>query len=154
MKCIYQNINILYLFILTISLFSFSSCKNKISSDFVIPEQWDSSVVLSTDIDIKDTSKLYNIYYQLEIDKSYIFQNLWLFISITDPNKRIVNDTINFNFKFNRENKKFFSSNYKNTFIYASNVKFNKSGNYNFGIKHALRQKSIKHINKIKIIIK
>lgn len=146
--------NTLVIFILAISLVYLTSCRKKIVSDFKVPQQWDSSYVCLTSVFIEDTSKVYNIFYQIELDESYSFQNLWLFVSILDPTQNLVNDTINFNFQFNRRNKKFLSSLYKNTFIYTSNVKFKKIGEYSFEIKHALRQKSINNIKRIRIILK
>ena len=95
--------------------------------------------------------KFYNIYFDILINKNFMTDNLWLFISAKSPSGNLQSDTIMY-FVADESGKWFGEENrttVKNKFLYKLGVRFSESGEYTFVLKHGMREKDIPLIESI-----
>jgi gliding motility-associated lipoprotein GldH len=131
-----------FLFILI--FFSLISCDQKrVFDDYQsVGKSWHKDSIVSFDLPQLDPKKTYNLYVNIRDNDDYPFNNLFLIVSLEQPNKQIKVDTLEYQmthpdgtllgdgFTDIKENKLF----------YKDQVRFSQKGLYKVHIKHALRQ--------------
>src|SRR5665647_2647105 len=60
----------------------------------VNPAGWSKDSAYTFEVPIVDTLSSYNVYVNIRNRGEYPYQNMWLFLSKTTPDKKLVNDTI------------------------------------------------------------
>lgn len=116
------------------------------------PQGWDKDSVLTFQVNITDTSSLYNVYINVRNRGEYPYQNLWLFLNIQPPHDSLfINDTIECYLA--DVHGKWLGSGVGNVFempvLYKQNVCFKESGNYLFQIIHGMRNDILPGISNI-----
>ncbi|NDV45919.1 gliding motility lipoprotein GldH [Paludibacter sp. 221] len=144
------------LFITLLAVALFSSCKNNnvyLSYHAVNPNGWNKDSIYTFEFDIVDTIASYNIYINVRNTPDYPYQNLWLFLSETQPDDAMSNDTIEFYLADHRG--KWLGTGAGSTkempVIYKESIYFQKSGKYTFDITHGMRTEDLKGITDIGI---
>lgn len=151
-KKIIKGSNLLLVFLLL------GACTNNnvyFKYEAVDPAGWEKDSVYSFDIEIADTLSAYNIYINTRHTPTYPYQNIWLFISETSPDSIVINDTIEFYLANNRgEWLGSGSGSLKEMpVLFEQNKSFDRSGIYQYNIRHGMRTDSLKGINDIGVRI-
>ena len=105
--------------------------------DFV----WDVKNKVSFDVNIEDTTSLYNLYVNVRNASHYPYANLFIFTTITFPNGKTRNDTVecvlaDANGQWKGEGM---GDIWDNQIPWMPKVKFPLPGKYNFQYEHAMR---------------
>jgi gliding motility-associated lipoprotein GldH len=111
-----------------------------------IPESgWDSSNVISFDVEIKDPATPANFYVNVRNADGYPYSNLFLFLKTKFPDGKQSNDTLEC--VLADENGKWIGKGvgdiYDNRIPFKSNVRFPMAGVYRFEISHGMRSNNI-----------
>jgi len=117
--------------------------------------KWFKNSAVHFEVNIKDTTKLYNYYLTLRHTTDYRFSNLYLFLTTEFPNKSITRDTIEC-ILANDSGKwygKGWSSIKEDNILLRKNLKFPMVGNYNFYFQQAMRKDTLHNIVNIGINI-
>lgn len=145
--------------ILVILAASFLSCSNKpFFKEAVEVEEkgWDLKEVLDFNFTIEDETQDYTLILNLKHLKSYAYNNVFFFVDVIDPNKKVLRDTI----------QCFLSSptgkilgdvsgdHVALKLIYNPKVNFPVKGAYQIKIQHAMRDTLLKRINSVGIELK
>lgn len=139
-------------FLILVILVSLTSCTNQIvfeqNKDFV-SEQWHKDSVLVFDVNIKDTTKVYNIYFNTRITGDYNFQNMFLFIDTEMPYDNAIRDTLECILSessgepYGKANKNWLGVGLGHIWAYQigykTYVKFPFSGDYRIRVQQAMR---------------
>lgn len=56
--------------------------------------EWHQDTLLVFDMNIPDPKKVYNLSFTVRNEGRYAFSNLWLFVAITPPSGKVMNDTV------------------------------------------------------------
>ncbi len=100
---------------------------------------------LQFDVAMNDTVGKYNIFINVRNSDNYEFNNLYLFIDITNPAKVIERDTMECILA--DPNGKWLGKGlgdiWDNKILFKHNVRFRKQGNYEFTITQAMRVDSL-----------
>jgi len=133
---------------------TFAACKN---NDFffqykaVNAKGWNKDSLYTFDIQITDTTSTYNVYVNVRNRGEYPYQNLWLFLDKTSPDKVEMKDSIECYLADQRG--KWLGSGIGSVMempiLYQENVRFNKSGMYRYKIVHGMRDTTLTGINDI-----
>ena len=109
---------------------------------------WTYRNVFKSEIPVRDTSKLYNIYFNIEHTGDYPFQNIYLRIS-DDFQGKTITDTINFNLydKYGIAKGKKHGDKYNASILLRKSFKFKKPGNYKIEIEQFTRTDSLAGIS-------
>lgn len=136
----------------------FTSCKEKhyYEESVEIPESsWNMEDVAQFSVKIDDISVPYNLSLKLQHEKTYPYNNLWLFIRTTAPSGNVRFDTLNC--ILTNEDYSWKGKSSKNSYTYIApfrdSIAFIDTGLYKFEIQHALRQEQVPMINKIGFVI-
>jgi gliding motility-associated lipoprotein GldH len=131
-----------------LSVFFLSSCNdNRIfEENTAIPESgWDSSNVVTFNVDIKDPSTPANFYVNVRNADGYPYSNLYLFVRTKFPNGKMSNDTLECTLA--DENGKWIGKGigdiYDNRIPFKRNVRFPLPGIYTFEIRQGMRITSV-----------
>ncbi len=151
-----MKINIL----LVIFLFFLFSCgkKNIFHEEMEFPnETWEINNKIIFDSEIIDTTKFYNVFIEISNSDEYYYSNLWLFVDIFYENKTFISrDTFEI-FLSNNKGKwlgsSFFNDEFTRTKIFKKNIRFLKSGKYNFKFQQAMREEKLISIKKVALKI-
>jgi gliding motility-associated lipoprotein GldH len=139
--------------VLIISLFAFACTSNDVYFQYksVAPKGWSKDSVYSFDIPISDTTVLYNVYVNVRNRGEYPYQNLWLFLSKTTPDKTQSKDSIECYLADQRG--KWLGSGIGSIMempvLYQQNVRFKTKGTYHYKIVHGMRDSILIGINDI-----
>ena len=117
----------------------------------IAPTGWSKDSVYSFSIPITDTRATYNVYVNVRNRGEYPYQNLWLFVSKTSPDKVLVRDSIEC-YLADRRGKWLGSglgSILEMPILYQQNVRFDKPGTYRYKIIHGMRDPVLEGINNI-----
>jgi gliding motility-associated lipoprotein GldH len=111
-----------------------------------IPENgWDSSNVITYNVEIKDPSMPANFFINVRNADGYPYSNLFLFVKTKFPNGKQSNDTLEC--QLADENGKWIGKGigdiYDNQIPFKRNVRFPLAGIYTFEIEQGMRIKSI-----------
>lgn len=131
--------------LIVLIIFSFLSCgQDRIFDSYkTIPNQWDKDSLIMFEFDLKSSS--YNSFINVRTDQSYMFNNLFLIITVHDSIKIIMKDTLEYKMA-NSDGKllgKKFLNTYENKLVHKESAKF-ENGKYLVTIQHAMRK-----INKV-----
>jgi len=136
-----------------ISLFTVSCNHNDVYLQYktIVPEGWSKDSIYTFEIPITDVKSIYNVYVNIRNRGEYPYQNLWLFMSKTSPDKQILNDSIECYLADQRG--KWLGSGvgsvYDMPVLYEQNVRFKTKGTYKYKIVHGMRDDILKGINDI-----
>jgi gliding motility-associated lipoprotein GldH len=129
--------------LLFVMIFSSSCNDNRIFEENTeIPGSgWDSSNVISFNVDIKDPASAADFYVNVRNADGYPYSNLFLFVKTKFPNGKFSNDTLEC--LLADENGKWTGKGigdiYDNRIPFKKNVRFPLAGTYTFEIRHGMR---------------
>jgi len=124
--------------------FSLISCDQKRVFDEYqsVGKSWHKDSIVSFDLPELDPKKTYNLYVNVRDNDDYPFNNLFLIVSLEQPNKQIKVDTLEYQMT-NPDGTLLgdgFTDIKENKLFYKDKVSFTQKGLYKIHIKHALRQ--------------
>lgn len=124
--------------------FSLISCDQKRVFDEYqsVGKSWHKDSIVSFDLPELDPKKTYNLYVNVRDNDDYPFNNLFLIVSLEQPNKQIKVDTLEYQMT-NSDGTLLgegFTDIKENKLFYKDKVSFTQKGLYKIHIKHALRQ--------------
>jgi len=116
------------------------------------PQGWNKDSVLTFQVNITDTSSLYNVYINIRNRGEYPYQNLWLFLNIQPPHSTLpIKDTIECYLA--DIHGKWLGSGVGNVFempvLYKQNECFKQSGTYTFQIIQGMRNEVLPGISNV-----
>jgi len=124
--------------------FSLISCdKKRVFDEYQsVGKSWHKDSIVSFDLPKLDPKKTYNLYVNVRDNDDYPFNNLFLIVSLEQPNKQIKVDTLEYQMT-NPDGTLLgegFTDIKENKLFYKDKVSFTQKGLYKVHIKHALRQ--------------
>lgn len=130
------------LFILV--LFSLISCDEKRVFDEYqsVGKEWHKDSIVTFELPQLDAKKMYNLYVNVRDNDDYPFNNLFLIVSLEQPNRQVKVDTLEYQMA-NPDGTLLgegFTDIKENKLFYKDNVSFTQKGVYKIHIKHAVRQ--------------
>ena len=145
-------------FIIIGLVFFLFSCNNKIAisdSDEIDNNIWAIDTIVKSEVNIEDISKFYNVFINVNVKEDFLTNNLWLFINTKSPIGNVQSDTLLF--YITNEKGKWFGNKsgsvISNKFLYKSNIKFPKAGEYTFLISHGMREKDLPKVTEVGVTI-
>ncbi len=145
----------LYIFAIVILLL-FSSCDSRRVFEKYQPiphSGWHKDSIQFFDVNINDTLQYNNILIDVRHDVNYAYSNLWLFVSMEDPQNKIIIDTLEI--QLAKTDGKWLGSGVSATKLlqapFKQNIYFPQAGNYRFGIQQGMRHDILKGIESIGI---
>jgi gliding motility-associated lipoprotein GldH len=132
--------NSLLLFLVTLLLFSCD--KKRVFDEYKsVGKGWNKDSIVSFDLPEVDITKRYNLYVNLRDNNDYPFSNLFLIVSMEQPDKVIKVDTLEYAMADAEGNLlgDGFTDVKESKLVYKDRMKF-KSGKYKIHIRQAVRQ--------------
>ena len=129
----------------------FLSCGNLAMYDRVVDmpgEQWNRDSVLTFEVPVTDTTNAYDILFCNRITGQYPYSNMFLFITITAPDRTHQTDTLECLLADKRGKwlGRGFGNVWSNSVTYKHNIIFPTSGTYTFYIEQAMRIEDLQHV--------
>lgn len=117
---------------------------------------WDYKKPVEFSFNAPDTSVLHNLIFDVRITPEYAYQNIWLFIEITDPDGAKHIDSIDCPLAY--PDGKWIGSGLgdliDNPILVQQNFKFSQIGDYHFKIKHGMRNDNLPNVKNVGVILK
>jgi gliding motility-associated lipoprotein GldH len=140
-----------FFFLSTLYLLLATSCdSNRVFEDNTdIPDyNWDVKNKVAFDVDIPDTSSLYNLYVNVRNASHYPYANLYIFATITFPNGKTRKDTVecilaDANGQWKGDGA---GDIWDNQIPWMSRIKFPLAGKYKFEYEQAMRMEQVPFI--------
>lgn len=107
-----------------------------------VGNSWHKDSIIRFQLPKLDASKKYNLFLNIRDNNDYPFSNIFLIVSMEQPNKKILVDTLEYQMA-NPDGTLMgegFSDVKENKLVYKENVVFNQKGTYKISIQHASRQ--------------
>ena len=125
-------------------LFLVTSCdKKRVFDDYKsVCKNWNKDSIVTFDLPKLDPKKAYNLYVNVRDNDEYPFNNLFLIVSLEQPNRKVQIDTLEYQMT-NPDGTLLgegFSDIKENKLFYKDKVSFTQKGLYKIHIKHAVRQ--------------
>lgn len=138
-------------FLLFGSLIALSSCNRDVvfsESAVMKKNSWNLMNILSFSVPVTDTVNSNNIIFTIRTGTSYPFRNIYLFVSTTSPDGKIISDTLQYNLADEKGKwlGKGFGDIRELSLPYKSNVYFPVKGSYLFNIQHGMRAEDLKGV--------
>lgn len=136
----------------------FSGCNNKTvfqDSEAIPSSAWNIDNIIDFGVAIEDTVHLHELYLLVRNTTDYPYRNLYLFLDIEFPDKRILRDTIEC-ILANRDGQwtgKGFGSILSNSLLFRDDVWFPVAGTYTFRLQQGMREEALKGLSDIGIRI-
>ncbi|NNT70971.1 gliding motility lipoprotein GldH [Flavobacterium sp. IMCC34852] len=130
------------LFILV--FFSLISCDEKRVFDEYqsVGKEWHKDSIITFELPQLDVKKVYNLFVNVRDNDDYPFNNLFLIVSLEQPNRQVKVDTLEYQMT-NPDGTLLgegFTDIKENKLFYKDKVSFTQKGVYKIHIKHAVRQ--------------
>ena len=141
------------------SFFLFFSCNDK---DFyqdkkeIANNNWKHNDTINFNVNITDTSQLYDLFFTIVNSNEYSNSNLWLFVNTKSPENFLLIDTLEL-FLSDEKGKwygKKSSNEYKSFHYFKKQVIFPKKGVYSFSVRQGMRHLNLNGINEFGLMIK
>lgn len=121
----------------------FSCDKKRVFDQYKsVENSWNKDSLVSFDLPELQKSKKYNFFLTVRSNNDYAFNNLFLIVSLEQPNKKVLVDTLEYQMA-NPDGSLLgngFSDTKESKLIYKQNESFNQKGNYKIIIQQANRQ--------------
>jgi gliding motility-associated lipoprotein GldH len=136
-----------------ISLITVACTSNDVYFQYqpVAVKGWSKDSLYNFDIPITDTLATYNVYVNIRNRGEYPYQNLWVFLDKTAPDKKESKDSIECYLADQRG--KWLGSGIGSVMempvLYQQNVRFKKAGTYHYKIGQGMRDSILNGINDI-----
>lgn len=130
------------LFIL-ITLFLFSCDKKRVFDEYKsVGSAWNKDSIVTFDLPKLEPSKSYNLYLNVRNNDNYPFNNLFLLVSLENPDGLTKVDTLEYEMANNDGTLlgEGFSDTKESKLFFKENQIFNKKGQYKVRIQQAVRQ--------------
>jgi gliding motility-associated lipoprotein GldH len=130
--------------VLTLICLSFISCdKKRVFDDYQsVGKSWHKDSIITFELPELDKDKSYDLFLNIRDNDDYPFNNLFLIVSLEQPNKKIKVDTLEYAMT-NPDGTLLgegFSDIKESKLFYKANEKFDQKGVYKIHIKQAVRQ--------------
>lgn len=130
--------------IVILALLLFISCDEKRVFDEYksVGNSWHKDSILKFNLPNLDKEKKYNLFVNLRNNNDYPYSNLFLIVSLEQPNKKVLVDTLEYQMA-NPDGTLMgegFSDIKENKLVYKENVILNQKGTYKISVQHASRQ--------------
>ena len=139
--------------LLSVCMIVLSCDSHKLYENFVpIPDDtWNRSNILSFDVNISDTTTVYNLYLYVRNVSRYEFANLYLFVTAHSPDGNMERDTVEVTLADDNGNwlGRGAASIFTLKYPYKTLVRFPVRGIYTFDMEQAMRMPDLKHISDI-----
>jgi gliding motility-associated lipoprotein GldH len=127
------------------------SCNNDVvySDSSAMPEKiWKLSDITDFKVPVTDTLNSNNVFFSIRTSSSYPFRNIYLFMTTTSPDGKIITDTLQYYLADEKGNwyGKGFGDVHELSLPYKSNVYFPRKGIYQFKIQHGMRVEDLKGV--------
>lgn len=130
------------LFILV--FFSLIACDEKRVFDEYrsVGKEWHKDSIVTFELPQLDAKKAYNLFVNVRDNDDYPFNNLFLIVSLEQPNRQVKVDTLEYQMTHPDGTLlgEGFTDIKENKLFYKDNVSFTQKGIYKIHIKHAVRQ--------------
>ena len=141
-------------FLFTAGLVFFFACTDSVlyEANINIPnETWNADSLATFQVDVRDTSSVFNIYINLRNTTNYPNSNLFLFIQTTSPEGAMLRDTLELFLADSRGNwlGKGFGSIRDIRVPYKQHIRFPEVGSYHFNVQQGMRASNLKGIKSI-----
>jgi len=123
-------------------LFLYSCDYGRVFDRYIaVDNSWHKDSILQFDFETTDTVSYHQLFITLRNNRNYPYNNLFLIISIEDPEEKMTVDTLEYLMAYPDGTLmgKGFSDIKENKLFYKENFRFKKSGKYQLGIQHAVR---------------
>lgn len=122
----------------------FFSCDDKRFFDEYksVQNSWHKDSIVTFDVANFDTSKKYDLFINLRDNADYQYNNIFLIVSVLQPNKQVKVDTLEYEMA-NPDGSLLgngFSDVKENKLVYKLNESFKLKGNYKIKIQQAMRE--------------
>jgi len=116
---------------------------------------WSLSNIPDFSINISDTITSTDINFTIRTGSGYPFRNIYLFVTVISPDKKIVNDTLEYNLADERGNwyGKGVGDIHELDLPYKKNIFFPAKGVYHFKMQHGMRVGDLKGVYDIGVKI-
>jgi gliding motility-associated lipoprotein GldH len=137
-----------------IVLIMLAACdSNRVYEEYktIDPGGWHKDSVASFNVEINEAEPGYNLYINIRNQGNYPNSNIWLFLDIESPDGQMVTDTVEYILaeKTGKWRGSGIGDLFDNQFLYRQNVRFEKSGEYQFFIRQGMRAEQLKGIHDI-----
>jgi len=111
-------------------------------------ETWKLMDIATFKVPIKDTINSNNVIFTVRNGSSFPFRNIYLFVTTTSPDGKVITDTLQYNLADEKGSwyGKGFGDIHELNLPYKSNVYFPAKGIYEFKIQHGMRVADLKGI--------
>lgn len=115
---------------------------------------WHKDSLLSFDFKTSNENDLYNVYLHLRHDEKYLYQNMWLLLSLKNRENFLQNDTLEIKLSDPFGNRIGVGKSIKEiTTLHEQNIAFSDSGFYHLDVKHGMSDSLLQGIKEIGIRI-
>lgn len=136
------------LLIIFTSLLLLVSCNSKVvytDSQAIPGKTWALMNTPTFRMSVTDTINSNNVYFTIRTGSSYPFRNIYLFVTTTSPNGKVITDTLQYNLA--DEKGKWYGKGlgdiHELNLPYKSNVFFPVKGIYQFKFQHGMRVENL-----------
>jgi len=146
------------LIVIIILIFCSVACTNDsiFRDNFKVPDsEWHINNKANFKVNIEDNTIPYNVNINVRHNTNYRYRNIFLFINITDPKGKNIQDTANLILADSKG--KWLGSGLGDlrsiTYTYRNRVLFPENGEYSFVIEHGMRDDYLKNISDLGLAI-
>ena len=117
---------------------------------------WHKDSAAVFDVDIADSIQSFDVLINVRNGGEYPYQNLWLFIKRTGPDKLVLNDTVECYIAdpMGKWKGSGIGSRYEVSVLYQQNQQFGAKGIYHFEIRQGMREEKLKGLYEIGFMVK
>lgn len=112
---------------------------------------WSKDHTISITIPVQDTLQYYNLQLYLRNNNNYAYSNIYMFVNVIAPTGAKVVDTVHY--LMANDNGEWLGKGgtqlWDNRFPFRSNIKFATKGNYQFEIRHGMRDDELEGITDV-----
>ena len=129
--------------LILVCFFLFSCDEKRVFDEYKsVGKFWHKDSIVSFDLPQLDANKSYDLFVNVRDNNAYPFSNLFLIVSLEQPNRKVKVDTLEY-VMANPDGTLLgegFADIKENKLVYKKNEKFNQKGIYKISIKQAVRQ--------------
>jgi gliding motility-associated lipoprotein GldH len=130
------------LLLILIAILVFSCDKNRVFDEYKsVGNSWHKDSIVAFDLPQLDATKNYDLFVNIRDNNDYPYNNLFLIVSLEQPNKKVEVDTLEY--QMTEADGSLLGDGFtdiKDSKLFYKNKSFNLKGKYKIKIQHANRQ--------------